>query len=81
MQSHMSLTDLPPPDLCIRTAGEQRISNFMLWHMAYTEFYFADCYWPDFDGLAFDRAIDEYHRRQRRFGKRETGPEGSRRHA
>ncbi|WP_438951846.1 polyprenyl diphosphate synthase [Porticoccus sp.] len=75
MHQHMSLTDLPPPDLCIRTAGEQRISNFMLWHMAYTEFYFADCYWPDFDSLAFDRAIDEYYRRQRRFGKREAGPE------
>lgn len=81
MHSQMSLTDLPPPDLCIRTAGEQRISNFMLWHMAYTEFYFADCYWPDFDGLAFGMAIDEYHRRQRRFGKREAGPEGGRRHA
>jgi len=81
MHGQMSLSDLPPPDLCIRTAGEQRISNFMLWHMAYTEFYFADCYWPDFDGLAFDRAIDEYHRRQRRFGKRETGPEVGQRHA
>lgn len=70
MSRSMSLSDLPPPDLCIRTAGEQRISNFLLWQMAYTEFYFADCYWPDFDAVAFERAIDEYQRRQRRFGMR-----------
>ncbi|WP_461518469.1 polyprenyl diphosphate synthase [Porticoccus sp.] len=70
MQQQMCLKDLPPPDLCIRTAGEQRISNFLLWHMAYTEFYFADCYWPDFDGAAFDLAIDNYCQRQRRFGMR-----------
>ena len=71
MQQQMCMPDLPSPDLCIRTAGEQRISNFLLWHMAYTEFYFADCYWPDFDGAAFDMAIREYQQRQRRFGKRE----------
>ncbi|WP_461480476.1 polyprenyl diphosphate synthase [Porticoccus sp.] len=71
MQQQMCLKDLPPPDLCIRTAGEQRISNFLLWHMAYTEFYFADCYWPDFDGPAFDAAIANYYQRQRRFGKRD----------
>ncbi len=70
MQQQMCLKDLPPPDLCIRTAGEQRISNFLLWHMAYTEFYFADCYWPDFDGAAFDLAIENYCQRQRRFGMR-----------
>jgi len=61
---------LPDPDLCIRTAGEQRISNFLLWQMAYTELYFADCYWPDFDPAALNTAIDEYYSRQRRFGLR-----------
>lgn len=66
----MCLADLPPPDLCIRTASEQRISNFMLWQMAYTEFYFPRCYWPDFDAAAFDQAVAEYRQRQRRFGTR-----------
>jgi undecaprenyl diphosphate synthase len=60
-----------PPDLCIRTAGEKRISNFMLWQMAYTELYFTDCYWPDFDENAFQQAIEDYYSRQRRFGARE----------
>ena len=69
---YMQLDGLPDPDLCIRTAGEQRISNFLLWQMAYTEFYFADCYWPDFDSAALDLAIDEYYSRQRRFGLRDT---------
>lgn len=74
MQQHMCMPDLPSPDLCIRTAGEQRISNFLLWHIAYTEFYFADCYWPDFDGAAFDMAIRNYQQRQRRFGTRDGLP-------
>jgi undecaprenyl diphosphate synthase len=69
---YMQMDGMPDPDLCIRTAGEQRISNFLLWQMAYTEFYFADCYWPDFDAAALDVAIDEYYSRQRRFGLRET---------
>ena len=69
---HLCLADLPPPDLCIRTAGEQRISNFMLWQFAYTEFYFADCLWPDFDRHAFSTAVEEYRRRQRRFGNAAT---------
>jgi len=60
------------PDLCIRTAGEQRISNFMLWQMAYTEFYFTDCYWPDFDNNALEQAIKDYDQRQRRFGARSS---------
>lgn len=68
-QRQLSSADLPMPDLCIRTAGEQRISNFLLWQLAYAELYFADCYWPDFDGRAFDMAIKEYYSRQRRFGK------------
>ncbi|TNE80228.1 MAG: di-trans,poly-cis-decaprenylcistransferase [Gammaproteobacteria bacterium] len=75
LQQQMCLKDLPPPDLCIRTAGEQRISNFLLWHIAYTEFYFADCYWPDFDGDAFDQAVTNYYQRQRRFGMRNSQPE------
>lgn len=64
----LCLSDLPPPDLCIRTAGEHRISNFLLWQSAYTEFYFAPCYWPDFDGAGFQLAVEDYYRRQRRFG-------------
>ena len=70
---YMRQDGIPDPDLCIRTAGEQRISNFLLWQLAYSEFYFADCYWPDFDTNAFDLAIQEYYRRQRRFGLRVDG--------
>lgn len=69
VERHLCLADVPPPDLCIRTAGEQRISNFLLWQFAYTEFYFADCHWPDFDRAAFRAAVAEYRRRQRRFGR------------
>lgn len=64
----LCLADIPAPDLCIRTAGEQRISNFLLWQMAYTEFYFASCYWPDFGEHAFALAINAYQSRKRRFG-------------
>jgi len=60
--------DIPDPDLLIRTSGEIRISNFLLWQAAYAEFYFCDCYWPDFDRTILQEAIDEYRRRQRRFG-------------
>jgi len=67
----LQTSGIADPDLCIRTAGEQRISNFLLWQMAYTEFYFADCYWPDFDPAALNTAIDEYYSRQRRFGLRD----------
>jgi len=67
--SHKGLTS---PDLCIRTAGEQRISNFMLWQMAYTELYFTECFWPDFDENAFEHAVEDYYSRQRRFGTRST---------
>lgn len=62
------LGDLPEVDLCIRTSGEQRISNFLLWQMAYAELYFAPCYWPDFDAAAFDDALDAFANRSRRFG-------------
>ena len=59
---------IPDPDLLIRTSGELRLSNFLLWQLSYTELYFTDTFWPDFDGDAFDRAIDEYARRERRYG-------------
>jgi len=67
-EKQLCLAGLPDPDLCIRTAGEQRISNFLLWQLAYSELYFADCYWPDFDASAFDDAAAAYYQRQRRFG-------------
>ena len=59
----------PEPDLFIRTGGEQRISNFLLWQLAYSEFYFTDTLWPDFDAAALDQAIASYQRRERRFGR------------
>jgi undecaprenyl diphosphate synthase len=59
---------LPDPDLIIRTSGEQRLSNFLLWQGAYSELVFVPMYWPDFDRAALEAAIDEYHRRERRFG-------------
>ena len=59
---------MPPVDLCIRTAYEQRISNFLLWQMAYAELYFSELFWPDFNDVAFAKAVDDYHHRQRRFG-------------
>jgi undecaprenyl diphosphate synthase len=66
----LSLGDLPPPDLCIRTGGDARISNFMLWQLAYTEFYFCEALWPDFDEAALTRAIEDFQSRERRFGLR-----------
>ncbi len=65
--------DLPDPDLLIRTSGEQRISNFLLWQMAYTEFYFTDVHWPDFGEDQLVHALQEYTRRQRRFGLVDDG--------
>ena len=62
--------DAPDPDLVIRTSGEQRISNFLLWQAAYAEFVFLDCYWPDFGPEAFDAAVAQYHGRERRYGGR-----------
>ncbi len=66
----LSLGDLPAPDLCIRTGGEYRLSNFLLWDFAYTEFYFCDDYWPDFDARRVDDAFRDFAVRQRRFGRR-----------
>ena len=68
IESHLALADLPEPDLFIRTGGEQRISNFMLWQLAYTELYFSPLLWPDFDERAFEQALESFALRQRRFG-------------
>ncbi|GAB6041471.1 isoprenyl transferase [Endothiovibrio diazotrophicus] len=68
LAAELSLADLPEPDLFIRTGGEQRISNFLLWQLAYTELYFTDRFWPDFDAEALDEAIASFGSRQRRFG-------------
>jgi len=69
VSSYMSLSDLPDPDLFIRTGGEQRISNFLLWQLAYTELYFTETLWPDFDSAELDLALAAFSNRQRRFGK------------
>ena len=65
---HMCLAGLPEPDLLIRTGGEHRISNFLLWQLAYTELYFSDLLWPEFDEKALAAAIEEFARRERRYG-------------
>lgn len=72
----VTLSDLPKPDLCIRTGGDQRISNFLLWQMAYTELYFTDVLWPDFGEQELVNAMMEYSGRQRRFGKNSDQIEG-----
>lgn len=66
---YLSMAYAPEPDLFIRTGGEQRISNFLLWQLAYAELYFTDALWPDFDSEALDRAILSYQKRERRFGR------------
>lgn len=65
---YLNTSAYPDPDLLIRTSGEHRLSNFLLWQMAYTELYFTDVYWPQFDQAEFDKAIDSYKGRQRRYG-------------
>ena len=67
-RSFLYLPDVPDPDLVIRTGGEQRLSNFLTWQAAYSEYYQTPAFWPDFDDAEVERAIDEYRRRQRRFG-------------
>ncbi|MDP3123560.1 MAG: isoprenyl transferase [Thiobacillus sp.] len=69
LAQQLSMADMPEPDLFIRTGGEQRISNFLLWQLAYTELYFTDALWPDFDNAALDAAIASYRARERRFGR------------
>ncbi|HUP98293.1 MAG TPA: polyprenyl diphosphate synthase [Usitatibacter sp.] len=66
---HLSMSYAPEPDLFIRTGGEQRVSNFLLWQLAYSEFYFTDALWPDFGAAALLEAIGSYRRRERRFGR------------
>ncbi|MCU6433611.1 di-trans,poly-cis-decaprenylcistransferase [Undibacterium sp. Jales W-56] len=66
---YLSMAYAPEPDLFIRTGGETRISNFLLWQLAYSELYFTDTYWPDFDASALDTAITSYQTRERRFGR------------
>ena len=66
--AHTALSDLPAPDLFIRTGGDFRISNFLLWQLAYTELWFTQTLWPDFDQDLFQQALDDYARRERRYG-------------
>lgn len=65
----LDTSDLPDPDLFIRTGGEQRISNFFLWQLAYTELYFTEVFWPDFTSIEFEKALASFAERERRFGK------------
>jgi undecaprenyl diphosphate synthase len=69
LTSYLSMSYAPEPDLFIRTGGEKRISNFLVWQLAYTELYFTDTLWPDFDRNTLERAIDSYRTRERRFGR------------
>ena len=69
LSEHLAMAYAPEPDLFIRTGGEQRISNFLLWQLAYTELYFTETLWPDFDAAMLKRAIDSFHQRERRFGR------------
>jgi undecaprenyl diphosphate synthase len=69
LSPYLAMSYAPEPDLFIRTGGEQRISNFLLWQLAYTELYFTEALWPDFDAAALDEAIASYRRRERRFGR------------
>ena len=69
LEPFLAMHHAPEPDLFIRTGGEQRISNFLLWQLAYTELYFTESLWPDFDAAALDLAITSYRSRERRFGR------------
>jgi len=73
----LAMSHAPEPDLFIRTGGEQRVSNFLLWQLAYTELYFTDTLWPDFDAAALDTAIASYAARERRFGRTSEQLDGS----
>ena len=68
IEKHLYTKDSPPPDLIVRTAGEQRLSNFLLWQAAYSEFYFTEKYWPDLTPADIDAAIEAFHKRGRRYG-------------
>lgn len=69
LSDHLAMSYAPEPDLFIRTGGEQRISNFLMWQLAYAEMYFTETYWPDFDDAALDAAIASFQQRERRFGR------------
>ncbi|MBQ0034448.1 MAG: isoprenyl transferase [Bacteroidales bacterium] len=69
LSDHMATAGIPDPDLLIRTSGEYRISNYLLWQLAYSELYFTDCFWPEFTKEEFYKAIADYQQRERRFGK------------
>jgi len=69
LSAHLSTGGMPDPDLFIRTGGEKRISNFLLWQLAYTELYFTDIYWPEFDEAEFNQALNSFSQRQRRYGQ------------
>jgi len=69
LDPYLAMSYAPEPDLFIRTGGEQRISNFLLWQLAYTELFFTDLLWPDFDAVALDAAFESYRNRERRFGR------------
>ncbi|ARN74990.1 polyprenyl diphosphate synthase [Oceanicoccus sagamiensis] len=77
LDQYISLSDLPKPDMCIRTAGEQRVSNFLLWQMAYSEYFFTDTLWPDFGEADMQAALSSYNQRDRRYGGRESEEETS----
>ncbi len=72
VEAELSTHGLPDPDLIIRTSGENRLSNFLLWQSAYSEFYFTDVLWPDFDAATLHAALQAYHQRERRFGRIEA---------
>ena len=69
ISNYLDTKDIPDPDLLIRTSGEQRLSNYLLWQLAYTEFYFTDVLWPDFNKSELIKAVIKYNGRDRRFGK------------
>lgn len=69
VESYLDTAGIPDPDLLIRTSGEERLSNFLMWQLAYTEFYFTEVHWPDFSSDDLERAIEKYNGRERRFGK------------
>ena len=75
--SYLDTAGIPDPDLLIRTSGEQRLSNYLMWQLAYTEFYFTDLPWPDFSKEELSKAIEKYNQRERRYGgvKEEAGEE------
>ena len=68
MEDYLDTKGIPAPDLLIRTSGEQRLSNFLCWQLAYSEFYFCDIHWPDFTKEELQKAVDAYNKRDRRFG-------------